>query len=209
MRYLFTISLVTLTAAFMGLSPAHGQDGQPPPNLAEALQQMQKMMQAANTNAAIQVVNFRALKALLPEEIEGLKRTSASGEKSGVMGMTVSFAEGVYETADGGRVTVKISDLGGMGGMMKMAQAGWAMAEIDRETDTGFERTTRFKGQKAHEKYDSKTKRGESGVMAYEKYHIEITGRDVPFETIEAVRDAISLEQLKDLKPDAPAAEGE
>ena len=39
------------------------------------------------------VVDFRELKALLPESLPGLKRAEAAGEKRSVMGMTVATAE--------------------------------------------------------------------------------------------------------------------
>ena len=53
---------------------------------------------AAQTVATpVEPVDFRDLKAMLPESIGSMKRTAAEGEKSGAMGIVVSHAEGRYE----------------------------------------------------------------------------------------------------------------
>ena len=79
---------------------------------------------------------------------------------------------------------------------------------MEYSTSTGFERTTTFKGQKAHEEFDERSKRGSISVMAYENFNVEIKGHRVPFSVLEAAREAIPLEKLEALKA-APAAEGE
>src|SRR5262249_19250357 len=53
-------------------------------NLAQAMQ----MLGGQNAGGArVEPVNFRELKSLLPEELPGYKRTSATGEKAGAMGV--------------------------------------------------------------------------------------------------------------------------
>src|SRR5262245_12359640 len=65
-------------------------------NLAQAM----KMLNGQNAaGARVEPVNFRELKALLPEELPGFKRTDAKGEKAGAMGMVVSQASADYAGA--------------------------------------------------------------------------------------------------------------
>ncbi|MGQ0702635.1 MAG: hypothetical protein ACT4PM_05830, partial [Gemmatimonadales bacterium] len=96
-------------------------------------------------------VDFRTLKELLPEDLPGMNRTSAEGEKAGAMGFVASHAEGRYQADGGGNITVKITDVGAMAGMAAFATFAWATAEIDRETESGYERTVSTKGYKGYE----------------------------------------------------------
>ncbi len=186
-----------------GAASSFGQQGQTEPGLADFMKAMTAV--AANTNAAAGVVDFRELKALLPQGLEGMKRKSASGEKSGAMGMTIAYAEGEYENEAGGRIKIKISDNGGMGGLMAFAQAGWATQEIDKETDTGFERTTMYGEHKAKEQYDTQDKFGQIEIMIGGRFMVEASGNDVAFEAIQAAAKAVDFAKLGALKP-KPAA---
>ncbi len=172
-------ALLMLVALFPAQTPA--QTAQP--DMDEFSKAMAAMM-AGNTNVA--VVDFRELKALLPAELPGLKRAAASGEKTSAMGMTVSFAEGRYENDQGASVTVKISDNGGIGGLMAFAQSAWAMSEIDRETDTGFERTTKYGEYKAHEEYDNEGRQGSIDILVGGRFIVEIRGSDAPWVSLQA-----------------------
>lgn len=182
---------------------AQQPQGEEQAGMEDFMKAMGTMLSGA-TNSASAVVDFRELKALLPAELPGMKRTKASGEKSATMGMTVAFAEGTYEAEDNGYVELKISDMGGMGGLMAFAQAGWAMTEIDRETDTGFERTTTYNGSKAQEEYDNTGKSGSIKIMVGKRFMVEITGNQVAFDTLKAAAEKIDLKKLEGLKPAAP-----
>ena len=179
------------------LVTAQSEEGTPP-DMNEFMKAMGAMM-SGGSNAA-PVVDFRELKALLPPDLPGLKRTGATGEKSTAMGMTVAYAEGTY-SSDDSSVTVKISDNGGLGGLMAFAQTAWANSEIDRETETGFERTTTYGGCKAHEEYDSEGKSGTIEVLVAQRFMVEISGSDVPFETLQAAVEKIDLAKLATIKP--------
>ena len=157
-----------------------------------------QMMQPGTNAAAVAVVDFRELKSLLPTELPGLKRTSASGEKSGAMGMTISFAEGRYEKDDRS-ITIKISDFGGTGFATMMA-AGWSMSEIDRETDTGFERTTTIAGHKAKEEFNTENKQGTTEILVAGRFLVEVTGDSVTPEAITEAVGKIDLAKLAALK---------
>ena len=171
------------------------------PNMDEMMKAMGALMSGGTNTAA--VVDFRDLKALLPAALDGMKRTNASGEKSGAMGMTVAFAEGTYEADAGGNITIKITDNGGLGGFMAVAQAGWAAQEIDRESDTGFERTTTYGKDKAHEEYDTGSKSGKVEILVAGRFMVEVNGSDVAWEAIQAAAKKVDLAKLAQVKPKA------
>ena len=187
---------IVIALAGLSASVAHAQQQGGAQDLGALMGALGQMMQG-NTNAAA-VVDFRELKALLPASVPDGKRVSASGEKSGALGMTVSFAEGRYEVG-GGSIEIKISDFGGTGFATMMA-AAWASGEIDRETETGFERTTTINGNKAKEEYDSANKAGSTDVLVAGRFLVEVSGDDVSAEAIRAAVEKVDLAKLAALK---------
>lgn len=148
------------------------------------------------------LVDFRELKALLPESLAGLKRKSASGEKSAAMGMGVSEAKAEYGGEGKGRLRVKLIDTGGMAGF---AAAAFAMAgvEIDKETEDGYEKTTKIDGRKAFEKYNNSSKNGEIKIFVGNRMLVEVDGDDLPMETLKEAVEKIDIGKLEALAPAA------
>ena len=200
-----TAKIISCLAVFAFLTAGAGRVSAQPaePDMAELMKAMQAMTAAASNSAP--VVDFRALKALLPESLDGFTRTSATGEKNTAMGMTVSQAEGRYEQGDAS-IEINLSDNGGMGGLMSFAQAAWASSEIDRETDTGFERTTTYGSHKAREEYDNEDQRGTIEILAGGRFMVKATGYKVAWEALQSAVKKIDLDALAALKPAAPAA---
>jgi hypothetical protein len=145
------------------------------------------------------LVDFRVLKELLPESIGGLKRTSATGEKTGAMGMGISQATGKYEGDGQARLRIKLIDTAGVGGL---AMAGMALAglEVDKETDDGYERTSTVGGRKLFEKYNNRTKSGEVKLLVGNRFMIEVDSDEVPLATAkELVTTKLDLAKLESL----------
>jgi hypothetical protein len=150
------------------------------------------------------LVDFRDLKALLPETIGDLKRTSAEGEKSSAMGFGVSKATGKYKGDGKGRLRVELIDTAGVGGIA-IAAFGLAGLEVDKETENGYERTSTVGGRKLFEKYNSKSRRGEIKALVGNRFVVEIDGDDVPMETLkDALTSKLDLAKLEALAA-APA----
>jgi len=167
--------------------------------LSKAAAAMQKA--AAENKPVAEPVDFRELKALLPESLSGMKRTSAEGSKDGAAGMSVATAKGRYE-AEGdksGSLDVQITDMGAMAGVAAMAQYAWTVHEVDRETDTGYEKTTTIDGHKALEKYDREGKWGEIQCLVKGRFNVELRGNDVDMDTIKGALKTIDLAKLESL----------
>ena len=117
----------------------------------DAVNKMSEAMeQLKNDGKVVEPVNFRILKEGIPETFLGMERTKNEGETTGAMGFKVSTAKASFRDGDKS-VDIEIIDVGGIG-MAAMGMAAWAMADIDKETENGFERTTTFEGHKAFEK---------------------------------------------------------
>jgi len=166
--------------------------------MGEAMKKMGEAFGAA-TGKKVTPVDFRELKALLPEALPGMKRTRAEGERAAAMGLNISKAEGEYEK-EGSSIHVSLMDMGTLSGMAAMATVGWAMAEIDKETETSYEKTSTYQGYKSHEEYDRNRKDGEVTVLVAERFVVEVRGNNLPMEAIMAALGAVDLNKLAAMK---------
>lgn len=185
------IILMACGAAALAVGPGQAQD------MSGLLGALNSMMSATGQQA-VAVADFREMKALLPESFGAFKRTRAGGEKNSAMGMTIAQADGEYKSGDA-NITIKLMDYGGTG-MAGMMAAGWSMSEVDRESDTGFERSITIKGHKALEKFDTQYKSGEIQILVAGRFMVEINGNDCTDKDIRAAADALDLAKLAALK---------
>jgi hypothetical protein len=195
------LSFMLASAMFMtGCGGKTEEEKEEPKNAAEALQQLSDKAKEMEGKKAVDPVDFRELKALLPESTADLKRTEATGEKTGAMGFTISTARAEYRGDGDASVDIEIIDTGGIAGVGTMAMAAWTMADIDKETSHGYEKTTKVEGYKAFEKYDNEGKNGEINVLVADRYVVNVRGNNVSIDQIkDAVKD-IDLGKLEDLK---------
>lgn len=166
----------------------------------KALQQFADKARDIKDKGTADPVNFRELKALLPEKAAGLKRTEATGEKSGAMGFVISRAEARYGDEGDGTLHIEIFDTGGIAGIGTMALATWTMADIDKETATGYEKTTTLEGYKGFEKYDSQRKSGELNVLVADRFVVNINGNGLSMSKLKDVLSDLDLDKLSELK---------
>ena len=153
---------------------------------------------AKSVGAAVEPVDFRELKSLLPDTIGSMKRSSAGGEKGGGFGIVVSHAEGHYQ-GEGGSVDLKITDPGTLSGFAAMA-AMWMNMELDKETDSGYEKTGTANGRRFHEKYDKNSKSGEYTVVVGNRFMVEVNGRGIDMPTMKKAIDQVNLAKLESMK---------
>ncbi|GHB57175.1 hypothetical protein [Persicitalea jodogahamensis] len=175
------------------------QEEKEPENAMEAIQQMADKAKEMQENGPVDPVDFRELKEMLPSSAGGLSRTEATGEKNGAMGFSLSQAEGKYEEGDSS-MEINIVDTGGVGGMAMMGMAAWAMAEVDKETATGYEKTTTVDGNKAYEKYDNERQNGELNVIVGNRFIVSVKGRKVSMDQIKDTLDDIDIDKLADME---------
>jgi len=170
-------------------------------DLDDFVDNMKEMKENMEEGKKYEVVDFRELKSLLPEAIGDLIRKNAQGEKNSAMGFTISKAEADYSSEDGSkRIDIEITDMGGASGWAGLAAWGWAFAEVDKETETGYEKTITYKGHKAFEKYDNQYQNGSIEVLVSGRYMISVRGNSVPMEAIKSAIDQIDIGKLEGMK---------
>src|SRR3546814_18329369 len=85
------------------------------------------------------------------------------------MGMKISEASATYANADRSqRITINLTDMPAMGGMMAMA--GAFGGESESQSADGYEKTYVRDGQRIREKWKSRPKPGEYGIGAGEPF---------------------------------------
>lgn len=169
-------------------------------NMGDAMAALGAAMGAATGGKQVETVDFRTLKDLLPGSVSGMNRTEATGEKSAAMGMQVSTAHANFQNDQGSSLKVTITDIGSMTGLAGMAAYAWAMTDIDRETSTGYEKTTRFNGHKAMEKYDNQTKYGELSVLVGDRFVVAAEGNAVSMNDLKGALNQVNLGKLESMK---------
>lgn len=175
-----------------------------PQDLQDAMAQVGEVLGALGGN--VETVSAQDLKVMLPgEEFAGMERKSYSAKKSGAFGVTVSKAEAVYESVeDGSRLTLSISDIGSMQGVAAMG-LNWLNIEIDEETESGFERTTDFRGHKSHQKMQTYGGRTVSDFTVFvgSRFVIQANGQNVDWDVLEKVVGQVPLDDLEALQEQA------
>jgi hypothetical protein len=146
-------------------------------------------------------VDFRDLKALLPENLGSIKRTNIEGERTAAMGMNISTASADYADQENSQsIDLKITDLGSVSGISGLAAYGWYMVDIDKETETGYEKTMTYKGYKGYEKFNNQYKSGELSLLVAKRFVVEANGNNVDMDQLKTALNLIDLGKLDSWK---------
>lgn len=148
----------------------------------------------------VDVVDHQKLKEQLPEAWAGWKRTKHEGKKMEVMGYKMSMAEAQYKGDGGSRLEISISDIAGLVDTARIGVAAWLSAEIDKETDTGYEKTTRFKGYKAHEKVDREDKKASLSVIVADRFVVTARGTKMDLDAVKSAMEKVDLGAIRGLR---------
>lgn len=77
-------------------------------------------------------------------------------------------------------IDVTITDVGNLSGPMKMGMTGWAMAQYNRETDTGYERATMY--GLAARRWRNTTTEASGAIFAADRFVVEVRGNAVTMD---------------------------
>ncbi len=150
-------------------------------------------------------VDFRKLKEVLPAELNGLKRTEHTGEKNAFGGMSVSTAKAEYkknkdqDDEKEPSINVEVVDYGGVELAKGLAMA-WTMAEIDKESDGGYEKTVKIKGNPGMETWHKENKNGHVQVLVGNRFILTVDTTNIPSEQVLKIVEALPLDKLAALK---------
>ncbi len=176
------------------------------------LQEAAEQMQASAERPPADPVNFRVLRDQLPATLDGLERTNAEGATQSAMGFAISEATATYTGAasDAGtpEITLKIADYGALPSLALMGMA-WTMADVDRETSTGYEKTVQLAGHRGYRTYDTESRRGEFSLSVAERFLVQVTGQNVDDAEVERALRAVNVDALAGMRDEGRQAAAE
>ncbi len=145
----------------------------------------------------VKPVDFHALKDMLPASLPGLARSEASGQSGEAMGMKGSSATARYADGADASITIEIADLGSLSGIAGLAAQ--FDPKMEKETNTGYERTRNVSGQLVHEQYDRQAKGGETSVLVGGRFNVTVRGHGVDPSQLTGALQAVDLARLPSL----------
>lgn len=153
---------------------------------------------SAQAFAQPHVYHFKELQRFLPEGDFGeYKRGQPAGETSSMMGFATSWAQVIYRLdTDTSRssIFVKITDMLSIPSYMSMP------GDIDKETETGYEKTVVYKTIRILETYDGSNKQGKLQLPVAKRFLIEISGDGIKSTgPLYDLLDRLNLEGLEKL----------
>jgi Yip1 domain/zinc-ribbon domain len=142
----------------------------------------------------VQPVDFHKLKDLLPESLPGMQRKEASGQSGEAMGLKASSATARYSDGANASISIEIADMASLSGLAGLAAR--VDPSMEKETDTGYERTTKVDGQLLHERYDRRAKSGEVGIIVADRFAVTVRGDGVDPAALNAALKQVDLAKL-------------
>ncbi len=145
-----------------------------------------------------EVMDYKALQAILPDKLLGMPRTNMDGQKSGFQGINMSTASAVYETA---ARSVRVNLVDGGGSSITIAGlAMWANMDFERESDDGYERTTVIDGHKAFESYNKREQSGQLNLLINNRFVVSLEGESITAKDLRQAMEALDLKKLAKAK---------
>jgi len=142
----------------------------------------------------VQPVDFHKLKDMLPESLPGMQRKEASGQSGEAMGLKGSSATARYSDGAGASIDIEIADMASLSGLAGLAAK--FDPNMEKETDTGYERTRKVDGQLVHERYDRRARSGEVGIIIADRFAVTARGTGVEPAALTAALKQIDLAAL-------------
>ena len=158
---------------------------------------------AAPAAQKTEAIDFRKLKEWLPAELNGIKRSEAKGERNKLGEMTVSQAHATYQKAEeenAPRIEVEVTDYAGVNDMAQGLAMAWTAAEIDRESDDGYEKTVKVKNNPGMETWQKEGNHGELQLLVGNRYILTVRTDNIPAEQFKKLAESLPLEKLAELK---------
>jgi predicted lipid-binding transport protein (Tim44 family) len=137
-----------------------------------------------------------ALKPFVPEKFAGLPRADLRTERSGVSGLMIAKAEGVYREGDK-QVKLDVTDTGGAASLIGMA--AWLGVQGEKEDSNRRESTRREGTRIVHEEVDKRGGRNEYTVVLANRFVVSAEG-NADIGALKSAVNGLDLAKLEALK---------
>lgn len=129
------------------------------------------------------------LKAMMPEELMGIKKTSFSADSySGASSSTAN-----YKSDDGKELKLIIYDCAGEAGAGIYAIRYMTMWNIQHEDDHGYQKTVDFNGQKAVENYVKSSDEYSIAFLSNDRFLVTVAGVKTGLDLVKQAANSLNL----------------
>jgi hypothetical protein len=150
--------------------------------------------------ASYDPVDFRKLKEVLPTELACFEKGDSEGAKNSAFGITVSEAKQSFRSVDGAKsVRFEITDPGSLAGPFALAHM-WLNIEVDKETSSGYEKTSTVAGRRVHEKWNKGGKHAEVQTVVGKRFLVEVDARGMEMSEVKALVGKLDLSKLEAMR---------
>lgn len=147
----------------------------------------------------VEALRPEQLKPFVPETLAGLSRKSYNVERNTVMGLQIANGTASYSDESGDRsINLEITDMGSTKGLAMLA--GWALAESESESDSGYERAYQKDGMRMHEKWDSASGSATYDLVVANRFLVKLKGRGMDMDAVKAAAASLDIKGLAALK---------
>lgn len=152
-------------------------------NVADAFQKKTEELQKLSPYTLDQ------MKALLPEELAGAKRSKFSANSA----MGAAYAEGEYPVNDSTKLELKIFDCAGQAGAGIYGMQYLNIMNFQSESDDEYTKTIDFNGGRAVEHLDKKNNRATLTYLAGERLLVTLEGRNTGVDLLKQTAAGLNL----------------
>lgn len=129
------------------------------------------------------------MKALLPEELAGAKRSKFSANTA----MGTAYAEGEYAINDSTQVELKIYDCAGEAGAGFYGMQYLATMNFQSESDDEYTKTIDFKGGKAVEQLNKRNNHSTLTYLSGERLLVILEGRNTGMDMLKQIAGSLNI----------------
>lgn len=129
------------------------------------------------------------LKALIPEEFMGMKRSSFNTTNA----MGVATCNARYKSEDGKELKVEILDCAGEMGANMYSMRFFGLWNFEEENDNGYQKTIELNGDKAIEKFRKNSNRYELTYFSNERFLVNLEGENIGIEELKQASKNLKL----------------
>ena len=129
------------------------------------------------------------MKAMLPEELAGAKRSKFSANSA----MGAAYAEGQYPINDSTEVELKIFDCAGQAGAGIYSMQYLTMMNFQSESDDEYTKSIEFKGGKAVEHLDKRSNRSSLTYLAGDRLLVTLEGRNTGVDMLKQIAGNLNI----------------
>ena len=155
----------------------------------EAAKKMEENADEAEKLKKLTPLSIDQVKALIPNELLGMQRSSFSANSS----MGVSVGKGTYKGDGEKELNIEIIDCAGEVGAGWYTMRYFSLWNFQQEDDNGYQKTIDFNGGKAIEKYTKSNDRYEMTYFGNDRFIVQIDGEKIGLDGIKQVASNLNL----------------